>query len=183
MRQYVIPSNPQSSEQTLTRSAFSWLQSVFKTAPALFIEPWTAYSTGKVMYNRNAFTKFNLPVLREETDLANFIMSPGALGGLPPASVSAAAGNDIITVTITAPAVLPTGWTIHSAIAACIIDQDPQSDSDYTITAGSDATSTYEVVLSGLSAVPYVVGGWLKWNRPDGKFAYSPALYDTATPT
>lgn len=183
MRQYVIPANPQSTEQTVTRSLFSWLQATFKTAPADFIAPWTAYSTGKVMYNRNAFNKFNLPVLRGEVDLANFVFSPGALGGLPPASVSAVAGNDIITVTITAPSDIPSGWTINKAVAACIADQDPQTEALHTITAGSDATSTYEVVLSGLSAVLYRVGGWLVWNRPDGKLAYSPALMDTATPT
>lgn len=183
MRQYVVPSNPQSSEQTITRSVFSTLQSAYKTAPALFTAPWAAYARGKVLTDRNAFTKFNLAALRGESDLANFVFSPGALGGLVPASLSAVAGNDIITCTITAPTTLPTGWTISRAVAACIIDQDPEAPTDLTITAGEDTTSTYEVVLSGLSAVAYRVGAWFVYTRPDGTLAYSPSIYDTATPT
>jgi len=183
MRRYVTPSNPQTAEQTLTRNCFSFLQSVFKVAPPLFVEAWQAYAVGKVMTDRNAFTKFNLPVNRDQADLANFIFSPGALGGLPPASINPVAGNDIITVGVTAPTTVPTGWTINGAIAACIRDQDPDTGVLFDITAGEDLTSTYSIVLSGLTANLYRVGAWLRWNRPDGQLAYSPAVLGTATPT
>ena len=69
------------------------------------------------------------------------------------------------------------------AIGAAIANQDPQSGALYTVTAGFDATSTYAVVLSGLSAVEYVVGGWFQYLKPDGSFAYGRAIMDTATPS
>jgi len=176
VRRQVIPANPQTASQTLTRSAFSWLQGVYKNAPPLFTAPWEAYIVGKPLTARNALTKFNLPGLRSEVDLINFVFSPGALGGPAPASFAAVGGNDLITVDIVPPN-LPTGWTITKAIAACIPDQDPQSGTELVIIAGSDASDPYQVVLSGLqSVVLYQVGAWLEWLRPDGKTAYSPSL-------
>lgn len=183
MRQYVVPANPQSTEQTITRTVFSTLQSAYKTAPSAFKAPWAAYATGKVMTERNAFTKFNLAALRGQSDLANLVFSPGALGGIPPADMTVTPGNNILTVDVTAPTTLPTGWTVNKAVVACILDQDPEAPTDLTITAGEDATSTYQVVLSALSEALYRVGAWLVYNRPDGSLAYSPSIYDTGTPT
>jgi len=182
-RQKVTPSNPQTAEQTLTRNTFSWLQAVYKLMPALAIAPWDAYAVGKVLTGRNAFTKFNNAALRTETDLALLTLSPGALGGLPPTAVVATPGNNQLSVAITAPSVVPSGWTIDGAVAAAIVDQDPQSDVDYTITVDEDLTSTYTVVLTGLLEVPYVGQAWLRWLRPDGRFAYSPGVAFSGTPT
>jgi len=182
-RRYVVPSNPQTTEQTITRDVFSWLSGVYKTAPALFTAAWEAYASGQVMTSRNALVKFNLPVLRGEVDLANFVFSPGALGGLPPSGIVVTPGADLLTVDITAPAVLPTGWTIQAAVACAIADQNPESGLLYTVTAGEDLTSTYQVILSGLDEVLYRVGGFLRWVRPDGKIAYSPAVVGSGTPT
>jgi len=183
VRRHVVPSNPNTAGQQLTRNTFAWLQSVYKIAPSLFTAPWEAYIAGKPLTSRNAFTKFNNGVLREETDLALFNFSPGALGGLPPASVviDNEAGN--LEVNVTVPTVIPTGWTLVRAIAASIADQDPQSDADYTIVAGSDATDPYEINLAGTAAVLYRVGTWLEWLRPDGKTAYSPSVLGSGTPS
>jgi len=183
VRRHVVPANPQTAAQSLTRNTFTWLQQVYKFAPSLFTAPWAAYAVGKVLTDRNAFSKFNIAVLRAETDLNNFVWSPGSLGGIAPASVSAAAGVGEIDVTITAPADIPTGWTITRAVAACIADQDPQTEVLFTMVAGEDLTSAYVVNLPGLDTVLYQVGGWLQWERPDGRVAYSVALTDTATPT
>jgi len=182
-RQHVTPSNPQTASQTLTRSAFSFLQSVYKVAPVGFTEPWAAYAKGKQLTDRNAFTKFNLPVLREETDLANFVFSPGALGGLPPTAVVATPGSGQLSIAITAPSQVPTDWVIAAAHAAVILDQDPQTDSDYEIQEGEDATSAYVVVITGLAAALQRVGAWLEWTRPDGLIAYSPSIVTSATPS
>jgi len=182
-RRYTVPANPQTAEQTITRNAFSFLQSVYKVMPALAQAPWAAYANGKVLTDRNAFTKFNLPVIRDQADLTDFIGSPGALGGLPPASIEATAGNDQISVAVTAPSSVPSGWTIDGAVAMCIRDQDPDTGILYDVTAGEDLTSAYAIVLTGLTANLYQVRAWLRWLRPDGKFAYSPSLADTATPT
>jgi len=183
VRRHVVPSNPQTSEQTLTRSAFSWLQAVYKLAPPLVTAPWEAYANGLVMTSRNAFTKQNLGVIRPETDLNTFIMSPGALGGLPPVTAVPTPGNDQISIAVVAPTTVPTGWTIYSAVGAVIKDQDPQTDTDYTITAIEDLTSTYTCVLTGLDAVLYQTFAWFIWTRPDGKLAYSPSVQSSATPT
>jgi len=182
-RRYTIPANPQSVEQTVTRNAFSFLQSVYKVAPSLLTAPWAAYAEGKVLTDRNAWTKFNLPVLRGESDLDNMVLSPGALGGLPPASMAITPGSGQLTVDVTAPSPVPSGWTIAKAVVAAIRDQDPDTGTLFTITAGEDSTSTYQVVLTGLAAQLYQVRAWLVWNRPDGKLAYSPDIADTDTPS
>jgi len=142
-----------------------------------------AYIKGKVLTARNAFTKFNLPALGPETDALLFAFSPGSLGGLPPATVVATAGNDQISVAVTPPTLIPDGWSVTRCIAAAIKDQDPHSGTDYEITIGQDLSDPYTIVLTGLDPVLYVVGGWIEWLRSDGKAAYSISVNDTATPT
>lgn len=184
VREYVEPSNPQTTEQTHTRDCFSWLQRVYKTAPALFVEPWARYTNGKVLTDRNAFTKFNLPVLRDMADLDNMVFSPGAFGGLPPASCVCTPGNDQLAFAVTAPSVVPTGWVIAAAVVAAIPQQDPESGLLYDITAGEDLTAAYSITLTGLlNATEYRWGAWLRWTRPDGKTAFSTALTDDDTTT
>jgi len=183
VRRHVVPSNPQSAEQTLTRNAFTWLQNTYKLAPALFTDPWDAYARGLVMTSRNAFTKQNLPTLRPAVTLDVFQFSPGALGGLPPTAVVPTPGSGTVSIAVTAPTVVPAGWTIYSAVAAVVAEQDPQTGILYEISAGEDLTSTYAIVINGLDAIEYQVGAWLKWNRPDGKFAYSPSIQTTTTVT
>jgi hypothetical protein len=135
------------------------------------------------MTDRNGFIKQNLPDMRDEVDVNNFIFSPGARSGIAAASMVATGGNDQITVDITAPA-LPSGWTITEAIAAAILQQDPQTADDYTIASGSDATSTYQVVLTGLNnTAEYLVGAWFKFARPDGSFAYGRSISALETTT
>jgi len=176
-RQHVVPSNPQTNEQNLTRNAFQWLQSVYKVAPSAFTEAWEAYVKGIPMTARNAFTKFNLPNLRDQTDVALFDFSPGALGGLPLETFTVTPGNDQLTLAGTVPSVLPTGWTVHGVIFACIQEQNPQSGTLFNIQAVEDTSSAYSQVITGLAnAAHYRCGGWIKWNRPDGSYAYSPAL-------
>ncbi len=182
-RRYLVPSNPQSTEQSLTRNAFSFLQAVWKIAPPLVTAPWQLYVRGKVLTDRNAFTKFNLPTLRPATDLSVFAMSPGALGGLPPASMTPVGTSGTITTAVVAPSPLPQGWTITSAVVAAIRAQDPHSGILYTTYAGEDTTSTYSVALTGLAAGDYEVFAWLKWMRPDGSIAYSPSIQGTVTVT
>lgn len=182
-RRYVIPANPNTAEQQLTRGTFSWLNNVMKYMPAGAIAGWNAYANTNRFTARNGFIKLNLSNLREEADLANMIFSPSARGGVPPAAIGLTAGDDQITVDVTAPEV-PEGWTIAAAHAIAIQEQDPQTGVLYTTTYGSDATSTYQIILTGLeSAVEYRVGAWFSFNRPDGLLAYGQSISDTATTT
>jgi len=184
VRRHVIPANPQTAEQSLTRDTFGWLQAVWKIAPSLFTAPWLAYSNGKVLTDRNAFTKFNLPDLRTASDLNLMSFSPGALGGLPPATITVTPGDDQLTVACTAPAPLPVGWTITSAILGLIRQQNPGVDAFYEIKAFEDVAAAYSNVFTGLvNAQAYRCFAFLKWLRPDGAVAYSPDISALGTTT
>jgi len=184
MREYVIPSNPQTAAQTEVRDTFKWLQRVYKTAPPLFTAAWARYAQGKVMTERNAFSKFNLTPLLSQADLTNFVFSPGAFGGLPPASASFTPGDDQITIGVTAPAVVPPGWSVQAAVATVIRQLDPQTGLLFDVSAGEDLTAAYSILLTGLaSAQTYRCGAWLRWLKPDGSIAFSTALTGTALTT
>lgn len=182
-RRHVVPSNPNTAEQQSTRGIFTWLQATYKLAPSLVTDVWTAYAKGLVMTNRNAFSKSNLATLRAGSDLSAMIMSPGALGGLPATAAVVTPGSGTLSVAVSVPSVLPTGWTITSAIVAIIRGQDPHTGILYQITAGEDLTSPYVVAFSALGAHQFQVFAWLKWLRPDGQIAYSPSIVTTGTST
>jgi len=181
VRRHVIPSNPDTAEQQLTRNLFTWLNNVWKNSPAGLTDPWDLYATGQVLTGRNAFVGQNIKAMRVETDLELMVFSPGAKGGVAPSAVSAAGGALSIAVTVTPPSI-PTGWTITAAWAAAIQSQNPQSGVIYTPVVNFDATAPYVVNLTGLAAATlYQVGAWLEWEKPDGSTAYSASVNDTAT--
>lgn len=182
-RRWVQPANPQTSDQTQVRSVFKWLMSVWSFMPAAAQEAWNAYAQGQPMTGRNAFAKFNVSPLQTATDLSAFVMSPSAKSGPIAQAAVATPGSGSLSIAITPPD-LPVGWTIDSAIAAAIRQQDPHSGVLYAVTAGSDATDPYTVVLSSLTGSQvYVYGAWFKFVRPDGTFAYGRSLQGTATPS
>lgn len=185
-RRHVVPANPNSSEQQLTRGVFSFLQQTYKFAPADVTDAFTAYAKGQVMTDRNAFSKANLSALRTDGDLSHFQLSPGVLGGQPPKTVVGTAGSHQLSIAITQPDLIAAGWSIDHAVAAVIKEQDPQTGVEYQIVSDVDdvaASGVYTVVLAGLSLVPYHIVGWLVWIRPDGQTAWGPGLFDTKTPT
>lgn len=182
-RRYVIPSNPNTSDQQLTRNTFRWLGTLWSYLPSLVTDGWNRYADGQAMTGKNAFIKLNLANLRSETDLANFLFSPAAKSGPVAAGLALTPGNDQIQCVLTAPS-LPAGWTIAEARFATIREQDPQTDALYTVSTASDASDPYDQTITGLaSAADYWVGGWFKYTKPDGSFAYGPALMDTALTT
>lgn len=182
VRRHVIPANPNTADQQLTRNAFTWLQSVYKFMPSLASAPWEAYVTGKPLTARNAYTKFNLPDLRSAVDLTTLVGSPGVLGGIPAATLTVTGGVATVTVAATAPTDIPTGWTLDGLVAAVIADQDPQSGIDFTMQAAEDLTVAYSIPFT-VVAGDYAGLGWLRWTRPDGRKAYSPSVTDIVTAT
>jgi len=182
-RSYAAPAYSRTTDQDTTRTAFSFLNGVYKVFGPLALNAWNAAAAGQKFIGRNAFIKSNLPGLRSASVLTAMVMSPGSLGGLPPKSVAAANGVGSTVVTITAPDSVPSGWTIASAVALAIKDADPQSSTVYSTYEMSDASAPYTPTISGLAAGTYRVFGWLVWNRPDGKLAYSPSVEDDATIT
>ena len=183
VRSHVIPANPNSTAQQEQRQNFRNVNLLWDYSGTRFREPWTARATGQPFTDRNLLLKQNIQAIYGETDMQSMVFSPGAGGAPPPTISSITPGSGQLTVNIAAPTA-PTGWTIVEAVAAAVVDFDPQSpQSAVVIKEGFDATSTYAVVLTGLPASLCVVGAWLKWMKPDGEFAYSTADVDTATPS
>lgn len=182
-RSHVTPANPNSTAQQETRGAFKYISDQYKLSPAIFREPWEAAVSGRALTAQNLVIQQNLPILQTASDNSGFIFSPGARGGLPPASIVITPGNDQLTVDVTPPSA-PPGWTLTAAQVAAIPDQDPHDPIIGRIAAGEDLTSTYSVVLTGLlSAQLYHVGAWLKWLTDTGFIAYSIAVTGDGTTT
>ncbi len=182
-RTRVIPANPQSSEQSLTRDVFRFLGDYYKFAPGIAREPWIASVLGVPMTPQNMVLSKNIGLIREEVDLDLMVFSPGARGGIPPSAIAPTPGSGTITVAVTAPTA-PSGWTITAAQGVVLKDQDPHDPLTSTPVAVEDTTSTYSLAFTGLDAGdPYQVAAWLKWLTPNGDFAYSVALRDQATPS
>jgi len=182
-RQYTIPANPQTAEQTVTRDTFTMLQSLWLNSPTGFRAPWTANAVGRAYTDRNKLVAENMPVLRAETDLNNFIASPGALGGPPISSITAVTGgaSGEIDVTTSVPTA-PTGWTLASVSFIAIPDQDPQDPFLGPMAYISDPATPFTADFTGLLvAAAYQICAWPVWTRPDGKTAYGPSLIDQAT--
>jgi hypothetical protein len=182
-RRYVIPSNPNTADQQATRSTFSFLNSVWKFMPSTAIEAWQAYGRNSRFTDRNGFIKINLSDLIGQADLANFVFSPAASGGLAAASITVTPGNDQLQIVLAAPT-LPTGWSIVNATMAVLRQQDPQTGTLFTVTAAVDSSAPYDQTITGLAnAQTYVVGGWFKYLKPDGSNAYGEALMTTGLTT
>lgn len=179
VRQTVVPANPRSTPQVLTRDIFTNMGLRWKTGGVLMRAPWDRYAVGQKFVGRNAYMGQNLAAMRGEADMNLYIGSPGAKGGLPAASIAltsvAALG---IECTITAPTP-PTGWTLTSGIATCFIDQAPEDAVVDTIQEGEQVAIPGDVDFTGLTATTYQVQCWLKWAKPDASIAYGAAISDT----
>lgn len=183
VRRYVVPSNPQSTAQTLTRNTFGWLQNVWRYMPSGALAAWNQYATNSRFTAVNGFIKQNLSNLRDETTISQIILSPATGGGIPVQAMTLTPGTGQITVALTAPS-LPTGWTIQAGHALAIRQQNPQVDEHFTLTYGTDTSTPYSIVLSGLTASQvYVVGGWFSYAKTPTEFAYGISAIATATPT
>lgn len=183
-RRYVIPANPRTTQQQVTRNMFKTLNQMWLLMPGVGKEPWLARAQGRPLTGVNAFIQSNIRGVDTDTpptDWADFIGSAGAKGGLPPASLGITPASTTLTAAVGSPQI-PAGWSIAEAQGICFLDGDPQMPFEGSIQAQVDATSTYSLVFTGLTAsTDYVVSVWLKWNRPDGTFAYSTSLTDQAS--
>lgn len=183
VRQYVIPANPQTAAQTAVRDKFATLRSMFKIAGTIARAPYDAFATGRPLLGVNQYLKSNILAIGADTDMNNFVGSPGARGGLPPTSVTAStgAGSGEVDVAVVEPAI-PTGWTLTGAQAIAFPDQDPQVAFVGPMVEGEDLVSPFSITLGGLgSAVACQASAFLKWLKPNGDIAYSVSITDQAT--
>jgi len=179
VRQRVVPANPRSTAQTLTRDIFANYGLRWKQGGTLMRAPWDRYAVGQKLVGRNKYMGLNLANTRGEADMDLYVGSPGAKGGLPPVSLvlttAAALGIEAVVVGPTP----PTGWTLTSAIATCFIDQAPEDTVADTIQEVEDVAGPYSCDFTGLTATTYQVQAWLKWAKTDGSIAYGASLSDT----
>jgi hypothetical protein len=184
VRRYVVPANPRSTDQTLTRSVFAWLSNSWRVSPADFQAPWKAAAANQVLTDRNLWVKRNLSMLRDGVDLTGMVLSPGAKAGLN-TDTTITPGAGTIAVAVAVPSILPAGWTIIQGVAVAILQQDPHTDTDYNVYAAVDLTAPYTPTISGLAAGDYVAGGWLVYQRSASvtDLAYSAAVGEETTVT
>lgn len=182
-RKHVIPANPRSTAQTLTRDIFANFNTRWKQGGPLMRAPWDRFAVGQKFVGRNSYMGKNLQACRGEIDLEDYIGSPGAKGGLPPSSLvlTTVAANGIEAV-IVAPTP-PTGWTLTSAIATCFKDQTPEAAVTDVVNEIEDVAAPFSCDFTGLDTVDYVVQAWLKWAKPDTSVAYGASLADIITVT
>lgn len=181
-RRYVVPANPNSTEQVKTRSAFNFINQVWKVLDVAVQAPWTAFAKGKPLTDRNAFIKSNLAALRGTIavpviTLAGFVACPGVNAGLAAVSlVTADGGGHLITATLTAPA-LPTGWTIVAQHAIAILQQDAKTGTNYISHYATDAVTPFTASINVDVAGTFAVFSFFEYTKPDSTTAYSPSLY------
>ncbi len=181
VRRHVIPANPKTAAQDLTRNAFTFSSNMWKASPTLLRAPFERFATGQVLTGRNAFIGKNTQILRPEVDVLLWVGSPGAKGGLAFNSVGLTPTSQGFDVTNTVPAT-PTGWSFQAGVAAALESQDPQSGTDYLISAAEDLVEGDPVQLTGLLALTeYTVAAWIRWVKPDGSIAYGAAINATDT--
>lgn len=186
VRRYVIPANPRTTRQVVTRDLFKFLQQMWLLMPSLGKAPFVLNSSGQKYTPNNKFTSLNVKGLDTSsppTDMSFYQGSPGAKGGLPPASLAVTPGSGTLTAAVGAP-VLPPDWTIYQAQGIAFKNLDPADPFTGSIQAQFDATSPYSLAFTGLTAAQeYVVSVWFEWVRPDGSHAFGTSLTDTATPS
>lgn len=184
-RRYVTPANPQSTEQTKTRTVFSWLNDLWRIAPLDFQAPWKEFVRGKVLTDRNAFMQKNIKEMRPKgfpalDTLEGMFLSPGAKAGLiaDPTFVNNS-GN--IEATADAPDPLPNGWTVTGYILVAIPEQDPQTDTNFTVFSASAATPApgdpWVATIDPIADGEYAVGTWFVYQRSSNPtdVAYGPS--------
>lgn len=182
VRQHVTPSNPRTTAQTTTRNTFAALDEQWKRMSTLSRATWNAEVERRPLTPRNALFRANLPPLRGQADMTGWIGSQGAAAGLPPTAVSAVAGvaSGEIDVTIGSPSE-PEGWTLSAVVCHAIANRDPAVNPTEFVVEAEDLAPVVDgntvVTLGGLSAGgDYVVAGWTRWTRPDGKTAYGASI-------
>ncbi|HET98797.1 MAG TPA: hypothetical protein ENH89_00185 [Aurantimonas coralicida] len=179
VRQRVIPANPRTTGQVLTRDIFTNMGLRWKQGGPLMRACWDRFAVGQKFVGRNVYMGKNLEAMRGEADMNLYIGSPGAKGGLPAVTLVLASVASLgIEATITAPAP-PTDWTLTSGIATCFIDQTPEATVADTIQEGEQVAIPGDVDFTGLTATTYQVQAWLKWAKADGSIAYGASISDT----
>lgn len=183
-RSYVIPGNPKTTAQTTQRDLFSFVHDLYKYATTDIQAPWIAYTKGKPLTGPNVWSSKNITALKGAANNNNMIFAPSVLGGPPGPTPTYTAGATQITIASADPSI-PAGWTVTEFVA-CVCQQYTTfvETEPAFLFSGTDNTSPYSVVITGLTTAQiYVCGAFFKYLRADGTAAYGPCPNGTATPT
>jgi len=183
VRRYVVPANPNSTDQQKTRNSFKFLNGLWQYMPSGAVAAWQLYANNNQFTPRNGWLKQNVSPLRTASDLTGITLSVAAGSGIIADAISTTATSGGIDVSLTAPS-LPTGWSIDAAYALAVKDVDPQSSEEYNTGSGSTASTPWDISLTGLeSGALYIVGGWFEFSKNNGAKAYGLSLQTTETPS
>ena len=178
-RRHVIPANPRTTGQVLTRDIFSALELRWKQGGPIMRAPWDRFAVGQKFVGRNAYIGKNIGATRGDADMAAYIGSPGAKGGLAASTLVlttvAALGIEAV---VTVPAA-PTGWSVTAVQVTALVDQAPEDTVADVIEEGEDLATPFQVDFTGLTAVTYFVQAWVKWAKPDTSVAYGASISDS----
>lgn len=182
VRRHVIPANPRTTAQQTVRKTFALLREMWKLGPAQLYDTWNSFAQGRPFTGMNKLVGENVRVLNGETDMNNFIGSPGSKGGLPPVSFVAVAGGAPGEIDVTfVNATPPSGWTLVSNVTLWFKDQPPDGIFVGPIAAHTEAGPGLTYTITGLdTGDDYQVVGWTIWTKPDGTTAYSVGITDQA---
>lgn len=182
-RQRVIPANPNSTDQQAIRSVFSNLNRIWLYLGAYAVQSNFDAAKGRPLTDRNLFMKNNASPLYADSDYSSFVPYAAANGGPGGITVMVTPGVDQLTVDVTPPAT-PAGWTLTRVAGLVIRDSNPRTDDAYPTQEQSDATSTYQLVFTGLvTAMDYFGNIGILWEKPDGSLAWSASTTFTGVPT
>lgn len=181
-RVHVVPANPQTTAQTLTRQTFQFADDQFKRMLTLAQAPWSAAAVGKPFTARNVFISRYVRELRGDADMADYLASPGVNGGLPLLDFTAVSGSGSGEIDVTADVPPePVGWTHDAVIFTAFLDRAPDAQmtdfmEESEVLAAAWAPGPPPVAsdtLSGLVAgSDYAVSAFLRSTRADGVVAY-----------
>lgn len=182
-RRYIVPADPNTVAQALTRSVFRAVDQAYKYLGALSRAPWSAAVKGRAMVSRNMLMRVEIPLIREEADISLWVGSPGNGGGIAPQAATAVAGvgASSIDCTLTAPN-LPVGWLITRAVFSATPQRSPSALVTEVTTEAEDLVAPYTATLTvPQAATAYVVSAWLEWTREDGETVYGRSITNVAT--
>jgi len=181
-RVHVVPANPQTTAQTLTRECFQFGDDQFKRMLALAQSVWNAAAQGKAFTARNKFISSYVSRLRPQPDMTDYLSSPGVNGGLPLISFSAVAGgaSGEIDVSATIPPV-PVDWVHDAVVYTAFLDRAPDTQMTDFMEEEESLAAAWTVgpprvsslTFTGLTAgADYCVSAFLRSTRADGVIAY-----------
>jgi len=172
-REHVVPENPKSAGQTLTRSTLSTGNRLWKQTGPLFKAPWNALAAGKPVTGYNKFIGNFIAQNRGQVDLANWNTSLEVNGGPPLLNITAVLGAPGKIRMRANDGLVPADWTSLSTTAVVIPNQAPTADPILEAYEGTAAPPDLIFFNFLEFLTEYWCTAWRVYVKPTGQLAYS----------